>query len=926
MLQAPLARGDLVFQLDPNVLSALFQDGNNAGGTIPVTGVGDPVRWMTDVRSPTPGGGALDTFVDVQQAGTGATLANSPGGTVLNFAGAGNLLGFDADSAPIDGTEGALDSTTLTLILVGQANTGGTGARSFIDLRSDNPVADANSGFGLRYDYGTGQLQGMVQGTPVAGTAVAAGQMFVSTLTWNGAASTASLRVTSLVNQVRQTTTTNSAASSTAIDHDRFRLARTADNAAASSLNGLIGDVYIYNDVLSHDAIHDQLAVSYILEPDLLTLIVNRTTGLVQLQNNSSAPIVIDGYRIKSALSSLNSTGWNSLQDQAFGGSPGNPVWAELGAVSGELSEGFFGGSSSLSIGESLNLGTAYNASIDAHDLSFQFHVAGSDLTLTNGIINYLIAGGVAGDYNENGIVDTADYVVWRKHFGQTFLLPNEGSGQSTGMVDEQDYNFWRSRFGATSGSASGMLQGALNVPEPITLWLCASAAAIAFGRRIARKTRVLASVGLLLAISASAEASVTNDRLYTLGDDSLEVASAGIVVGSGPGNVSPSQTLDSEGPTGAYVDVIVHGDPKYVSVSDRPGAAANGLGASFDGTGDALTGFSVNAPDGFWDNATYFPSGYPRNYESIFAHGIQAWVKPNAATQNVRQDIVVDTLEHGFSINSSNNWALQFDDVLVNSTASVAYGQWTHVMQLSGFDDLVRGRSSTAGALLVNGVAVAARGGVYETGNTQLAFASNQDATGNYFNGALDDVRIFLWGNNVGQTNGGAGPNGQNWGTLNLATDNDWIQQELASRAALLAVPSIPAADVNLDGHVNGNGTGSVATDDVSAFIAFWNYQRRVDDIQVGDWISRQNGDLNYDGRTDLADVFLLRRALISLGSGSFSLSLLNSHFVPEPAAGFLAMIGMTLLAICTGQRRCRKRSRTVPSSELHKLTQRKV
>jgi hypothetical protein len=140
VLNETAARANLVVHLDPNVISTLFQDGNNAGGTIPVTGVNDPVRWITDVRSPTPGGGALDDFVDVQQANVAATLANSPGGTVLNFAGNGNLLGFDDDSGTtIDGTVGALDTNTITLILVGQANAGGTGNRSFIDFRSDNP-------------------------------------------------------------------------------------------------------------------------------------------------------------------------------------------------------------------------------------------------------------------------------------------------------------------------------------------------------------------------------------------------------------------------------------------------------------------------------------------------------------------------------------------------------------------------------------------------------------------------------------------------------------------------------------------------------------------------------------------------------------------------------------------------------------------
>jgi fibronectin-binding autotransporter adhesin len=75
---------------------------------------------------------------------------------------------------------------------------------------------------------------------------------------------------------------------------------------------------------------------------------------------------------------------------------------------------------------------------------------------------------GVAGDYNQNGIVDAADYVLWRNNLGAG-SLPNEG-GISPGMVDADDYTFWRSRFGATSGAGSGF--GSSNIPEPTSIVL----------------------------------------------------------------------------------------------------------------------------------------------------------------------------------------------------------------------------------------------------------------------------------------------------------------------------------------------------------------------------------------------------------------------------------------------------------------------
>lgn len=75
---------------------------------------------------------------------------------------------------------------------------------------------------------------------------------------------------------------------------------------------------------------------------------------------------------------------------------------------------------------------------------------------------------GVAGDYNDNGTVDAADYVLWRDNAGQLIGLNNENPAATTpGLVDGEDYDFWRSRFGATAGSGSGATAA---VPEPTTV------------------------------------------------------------------------------------------------------------------------------------------------------------------------------------------------------------------------------------------------------------------------------------------------------------------------------------------------------------------------------------------------------------------------------------------------------------------------
>ena len=70
---------------------------------------------------------------------------------------------------------------------------------------------------------------------------------------------------------------------------------------------------------------------------------------------------------------------------------------------------------------------------------------------------------GVPGDYNGNGVVDAADYVLWRAGG------PLQNEVDMPGVVNAQDYVEWRARFGNTSGSGSSVLNGASAVPEPVS-------------------------------------------------------------------------------------------------------------------------------------------------------------------------------------------------------------------------------------------------------------------------------------------------------------------------------------------------------------------------------------------------------------------------------------------------------------------------
>jgi hypothetical protein len=85
------------------------------------------------------------------------------------------------------------------------------------------------------------------------------------------------------------------------------------------------------------------------------------------------------------------------------------------------------------------------------------------------------------GDYNDDGTVDAADYVVWRNTLGET--VPNYGQnnaalgtgadGDGDGVITAADYDVWRSRFGEVAGGAASAGSG---VPEPTALGTAAVA------------------------------------------------------------------------------------------------------------------------------------------------------------------------------------------------------------------------------------------------------------------------------------------------------------------------------------------------------------------------------------------------------------------------------------------------------------------
>jgi hypothetical protein len=195
---------------------------------------------------------------------------------------------------------------------------------------------------------------------------------------------------------------------------------------------------------------------------------VNPATGQAAFRNDSSFNVAIDGYTIYSTSGSLTPATWNSLQDQGVADWEQAPP-APSATVVSELKAD---GETMFQEQTGFSLGQLFKTVGATQDLIFEFILEGEDLPRIGTVVYGAFTPptppiqGIPGDFNNDGSVDAADYVVWRK----TGNLP-------------ADYNLWRTNFGRTSGAGSGA-SGPGAVPEPGTVGTLIFAAVAAIGIR----------------------------------------------------------------------------------------------------------------------------------------------------------------------------------------------------------------------------------------------------------------------------------------------------------------------------------------------------------------------------------------------------------------------------------------------------------
>ena len=145
-------------------------------------------------------------------------------------------------------------------------------------------------------------------------------------------------------------------------------------------------------DEIRFGATYDD-AIGNPVPPPLLTLEVNKVTGVMALLGDSSEANDINFYEITSEANSLDATNWSSLADQGYEGS-GPPDgsghgWEEAGGVgSHALAEGFLLGNTTIGADQWVSLRMGYDVGVGTEDLAFKYHTDTG--AILEGLVEYV--------------------------------------------------------------------------------------------------------------------------------------------------------------------------------------------------------------------------------------------------------------------------------------------------------------------------------------------------------------------------------------------------------------------------------------------------------------------------------------------------------------------------------------------------------
>ncbi len=428
------------------------------GGSVYSTGVNNPgfAGMTTSTSTAIVLGNSTATATDVATGGNGGDV-NSGTGNGRNGGNASSTANANGNNSAVSSTasatggigglkgSGASDTGGLGGVATAMANSTGLGAV--------NATANATGGIG-RQGSADGIANAMASSTIIAGgsgTAFAHANGRGSGGTSGATAATSGGAITSL----KAVTSSPVLASSPSFQAESRAKIGGAEFASSPAF-GLQAAAYATANPTSPSgpfaantlAVFTQGAYS-----PLTTATAATYTSDILLSVDPSQLAGVGGLKIGFYAPASSGSGFDSLTLQVFKENALviNQTFATLAAANTffngtivDLGSNFTGVTGTLDLKVSMSLTADTNAD------SYRFNSALGT-----------VAGGptLTGDYNNNGVVDAADYVVWR----------NTNGGNSQAYAD------WRANFGAhlgSGGGAAGASPSNAAVPEPATLGL----------------------------------------------------------------------------------------------------------------------------------------------------------------------------------------------------------------------------------------------------------------------------------------------------------------------------------------------------------------------------------------------------------------------------------------------------------------------
>ncbi|WP_425400294.1 DUF5010 domain-containing protein [Aeoliella sp.] len=964
-MAASAARGDLFQHLDASAPNAtafngsqliwLDQSGNNRNAVETSSGSGD-----------------VTYSADASVFPTGLSSIRFDGSSNTNF---GRLELFSAATSDAVLNQSDPSATGFTVLAVIRGDTN-PAVQDWNDLIGN--TTDVGEGaFLMRYHSGSGTFQGALGGLTVQNNYQGQsnydnGVSTVFAFRYDPAQSNNEITLASTLNNYTQVfNLSNSVTNRDFSNNDPFTLGKAWDNVGRLFI-GNVGEVKIYDHALNtfqFSAEIESLDRKWNTSPEgRLDLVVDLATGNATLSTPGSIPVDVAGLRIQSDSGSLDTSDWLSITDNYDSDSSETPIdsdntWLKLEQSTEDLSEATFG-TTSIMPGQSVNLGSVLRlGSVQDITAEYADPITEDAVPIFVRYTNSSPANLLPGDFNGNGSVDLADYVVWRNNLGAEIALDNEVV--SIGRVTTDDYTTWKNGFGASAVGAVASIQ----VPEPCGLPIVLlPLLACALKKRAARAAMLLVSV-LLLAGSHQAHAIDAEVGVYYYPwwdihdwNDSLRARMlpedhrpiAGYSPSSSPdlitehinqshrGNISMWAT-SWWGP-GTIEDTVLQQSilthPRASELSYAVHYESTGRFGSFDNPdfSNLSTDFEYLAENVFSD------PNYHRidNRPVVFMYVSRAYFNhPDAgqALANARQ-LLQDNYGYDpyvvgdeiFNSSVDTNRTQHFDAVTTydvyamsgTSSGTVsqediqqAYGKYAQAASTGatvipavtpGYNDKVVRPGNTPTGRYFTGETIEQAGSVFSALLNQAAAPNVDASTGNLimvnsFNEWHEDTQIE-------PTIVVAPSSMDNSGSGTELTQGKTYEGYGYKYLDLLRDATIDGGPLLIDGDADFDG--NLDMDDVTAFAAAWGSEHLVNGQRVGGYQSRITlPDFNYDGVVDFEDWFVMRRTIPQASS----VDIIALSRVSEPHAGWLAAIA---IGVCCMASVWKKQSKPTSGSTL--------